>query len=1135
MSTIPGPQPALAVVACLAALVLPAAASADRDYTVRFTQNAQGDITGTGNTLMTCQDSDSRCDNARAGHGSGSDINNNGLAMRYVDVDENTGTFDSSAATLSLPAGARVRFAGLYYGGRLQAGSDGQDAPDPARRNQVLFRPPNLGAYVTVTAAQVDDAPSTGSQTNRLYQGFADVTDLVAAAGPGEYTVANVQLGTGQNADQSGGWALAVAYEDATQPTRNLTIFDGFKFVLADGPPVDIPLSGFITPKSGTVSTRVGLVALEGDLGTTGDSATLNAGTSTARKLTNATNPADNFFNASISSRTAQSFTAKRPNYLNQLGFDADVFDASGFLANNQTSTTLRLATSGDGFAPDAVSFATDLFAPSLDVAKTVDKTDALLGDELTYTVAVTNTGLDAATDTILRDVIPDGTTYMPGSMQVVSGANSGPKTDAPGDDQADFDAAGHAVVIRLGTGATEAAGGRLPINGTTSISFKVKINASLPLGSTIVNDASVGYKGETLGYPGSVTSPDVVTKVHVPDLAIDKSHTGRFVSGASVPFALTVSSVGDAPTTGTVTVTDTLPDELSFVGQPAGAGWQCSTAGRALTCARSDAIAPGSAYPPIRFVARVAPDTPAGELVNTATVSNDSDGNPLNDSDTDVGENAPPRVDLAIDKVALTPFSFPGQPVRFLIRVINHGPNTATDVIVRDLLPRGLTPVSADPSRGSCRGISCHLGTMRRGARASIDLVAVAGPDTGGRVLRDVAAVSAHEKDVDTSNNVDSALVRIIPLVDIVVTKTAITPTVTVGSNAVFLVVVRNDGPSDATGVVFADRLPPQLTGVSARPTQGSCPTPTLCNLGAIAAGGAAQVVLVARPDPSAIGVPLLDVAGAAPRQPDSKLSNNRDSATVIQVQAPPPPPANVRVTKVAETQAVNVGDNLTYRITATNHGPGTADSVLITDTLDAGTTLVSAVPSQGTCSASAPVSCDVGSLAPGASATVDVTVRVDAAGPLRNAVTAVTPTPVPTPGQIAVEASRASSAPIVTLRKRASPNVVRGGESVTFTLTATAHGRGTARNITVCDRLPTGFAMRDPGAARKRDDRWCWQIDALAGGQSRTLTMVTTAPAVGSTTRVTNTAVLAVGDQAPLFAIAHVRILAASPSFTG
>jgi hypothetical protein len=287
--------------ACCAALLagLPAGAAADRDYRAVFSENRQGDITGTGNTLMSCFDSDRRCSAARNGTASGSDLNNNGLPMDWVDVDGNAGTFNSSTATLSLPAGARVLAARLYYTGRLQQGADStyqgqtfksRPAPDPGRRNKVLFKPPGLNAYLTLTAGTVDDSLDPKTNVAREYQGIVDVTDLVAAAGSGEYMVANVQLGTGLDADQAGGWALAVAYEDVNQPTRNLTIFDGFRFVLADGPPVDIPLIGFRTPPTGPVTTNLGLVAIEGDLGTTGDSATINAGTAEAFTLFNAGN-----------------------------------------------------------------------------------------------------------------------------------------------------------------------------------------------------------------------------------------------------------------------------------------------------------------------------------------------------------------------------------------------------------------------------------------------------------------------------------------------------------------------------------------------------------------------------------------------------------------------------------------------------------------------------------------------------------------------------------------------------------------------------------------------------------------------------------------------------------------------------
>jgi uncharacterized repeat protein (TIGR01451 family) len=1124
-----------AVIAAL--LALPAVASAERDYTVRYTSNSQGDITGTGNTLMTCLTTDSKCGAAQQGQASGADNNNNNRAMTWVDIDGDSNTFNSSAATLGLPPGARVLFAGLYYGGDLNTGSGGQPPPNPGARDKVLFRPPNLGTYIPLTASVIDDSIGTPP---RLYQGFVDVTDYVKAAGPGEYTVANVQLGTGLNADQAGGWALAVAYEDTNQPTRNLTIFDGFHFVLADGPPVTIPLNGFTTPKTGPVTTTLGLVALEGDLGTPGDSATLNG-----KVLSNATNPASNFFNASISGRVAGqngvTFTAKRPNHLNQLGFDADIFDATGLLTNNQRSTTLVLATSGDGYVPNGISFATDLFAPSLKVTKAVDKTEAVSGNELTYTLSVTNSGLDAADNTILHDAIPANSTYEPGSLRIDSGANAGAKTDGSGDDQAEFDAAGNAVVFRLGAGAgaTTDSGGKLAVNESTTISFKVKVNEDAKSRSRVVNNASVGFISDTLQTPGQVTSPDVVTTIKVPDLTINKSHTGDFVSGRTVPFTLRVSNVGDAPSRGKVTVTDNLDPALHFVGQPSGDGWDCSaTTARKLTCTRDDPLAPNDAYPDIHYTARIDRDAPEGTLRNTGVVSGGGDGNELNNTDTNKGDNAKPSIDLAIDKVALTPFALPGGPVVFRLLVTNLGDDTATHVIVRDVLPPGLTAVRAITSKGFCRGTSCHLGSVKPGAVVTITLVALAGRDTGGKTLTDNADVHGRETDPVPENNEDSADVRIISIADLAVTKTTAEPSLPAGSDVSFTVVVRNNGPSTATNVTVDDLIPAGLIPVSATPTQGTCSTPNSCNLGTLADRAAAQIVIVARSTPALAGTSVRNTVTVKGHEPDLNLANNKANADVA-FTALPPVPSDVVVTKTVDQQAVNVGDQLTYRITATNRGPGPASSVLVTDTPDPKLSILSVQPSQGTCTLGPAITCQVGPLAPGASATVVVRAQVTAPGALPNAVTAIAPSPLPgtdPADQVDVAAARAAAtAPEVTLTKRASRSTVSPGQTVTFTMTARATGDGTAHNVEICDRVPSQFTVVSADKAVRRNGRSCFRTADLDGGKTFTATIVARAGSVGVPVKVTNVATVTVGGQNSRSARAGVTIRAPEPAFTG
>ena len=68
------------------------------------------------------------------------------------------------------------------------------------------------------------------------------------------------------------GWSLVVVYRAPSLPLRNLTVFDGLADV-GQNDPQTITISGFRTPVTGAVDARIGLVAYEGDVGSSGDRA----------------------------------------------------------------------------------------------------------------------------------------------------------------------------------------------------------------------------------------------------------------------------------------------------------------------------------------------------------------------------------------------------------------------------------------------------------------------------------------------------------------------------------------------------------------------------------------------------------------------------------------------------------------------------------------------------------------------------------------------------------------------------------------------------------------------------------------------------------------------------------------------
>jgi uncharacterized repeat protein (TIGR01451 family) len=257
------------------------------------------------------------------------------------------------------------------------------------------------------------------------------VTPLVQAGGSGTYAVANV-YSTPNTADVYAGWALIVVYRDTAraepQPGRRRRLRAGRQHRDRD-----VDVSGFVTPPSGVVTTRVGVVTYEGDLGLTGDSFRVN-GTA----VTDAVNPSTNFFNSTISALGAN-VTTRNPNYVNQYGFDIDLLNANALLGNAATSATISCTTNGDTYYPTVLTFATDLYAPVMEgnsfqkFVTDVNGGAAQPGDILEYTVRMQNTGQDNAVNCVLRDTLAANLTYVPGSFSVVKRAERGRQDRQPG------------------------------------------------------------------------------------------------------------------------------------------------------------------------------------------------------------------------------------------------------------------------------------------------------------------------------------------------------------------------------------------------------------------------------------------------------------------------------------------------------------------------------------------------------------------------------------------------------------------------------------------------------------------------------------------------------------------------------
>jgi uncharacterized repeat protein (TIGR01451 family) len=105
--------------------------------------------------------------------------------------------------------------------------------------------------------------------------------------------------------------------------------------------------------------------------------------------------------------------------------------------------------------------------------------------------------------------------------------------------------------------------------------------------------------------------------------------------------------------------------------------------------------------------------------------------------------------------------------------------------------------------------------------------------------------------------------------------------------------------------------------------------------------------------------------------------------------------PVADLSLSQTASRTIAPVGAEVTYTITVTNAGPDTANLVSVANPIAAGTTHVSSSASQGSCAlAGGVVTCNLGSMASGASATITLVLTMTTEGPKSNTATATSST---------------------------------------------------------------------------------------------------------------------------------------------
>jgi uncharacterized repeat protein (TIGR01451 family) len=671
-----------------------------------------------------------------------------------------------------------------------------------------------------------------------------------------------------------------------------------------------------------------------------------------------------------------------------------------------------------------------------------------------------------------------------------------------------------------------------------------ITIVATATATGTLSNTATIAIP-ETDPVPGNNTASINVNASNDADLSMSKSASlNPVVPNVPFNYSLTVRNNGPlaVAATNTITATDTLPAGITLTGTPTGSGWTCTPnsgfplAGPvAVSCTRPGPLAVNANAPAIT-VPVIA--TTTGPLVNNACAALSGagpvDSNAANDCASVSISSTVLKADLqATSKTANPDPVLAGQPLTYVISVINNGPDPATNVVVTDALASlvnigglqsatpspGGTCLPSAPANGVTQNLSCNLGTLGVGATATVTVVILPSIAVSGPRTNTARVASLDVGDPNPNNNSASVTSQVTAVADVTVQKSANPSPVQAGTPLTFVITARNNGPSTAQTVVTTDTMPGNavLTQLPVVTGGGGCVSPPLgttggtitCTWAAIAAATQFTATYVVRPLTSAAGGTVVNSVAITTTTLESNAANNTATTTT------PVTPAQIDmlVNKTDSVDPVVLGQTTTYTVTVTNAGPSFANNVTMVDTFPLGGTATATFsyqgsltinpPAIGTCTepaigaTSGTLNCAVPGLANGQSAIITYVMRAESiasgvSGTTYNTATVSATEPETQPANNSTTQATTTRKTADLAITKSAPASATPGTTFNYVLLVTNNGPNPSVGAVVTDTLPAGlvFQSASPGCVFVSPKVTC-TLGTLVNGASTTLTI--------------------------------------------
>ncbi|MTH16524.1 DUF11 domain-containing protein, partial [Flavobacterium sp. LC2016-01] len=763
----------------------------------------------------------------------------------------------------------------------------------------------------------------------------------------------------------------------------------------------------------------------------------------------------------------------------------------------------------------------TILAVADLELNKTVTPTTGSVGDIVTFNIDVFNNnnaqgGTVTATNVAVRDHIPVGFVIVPGSVNSAGQYNVGDNTIT-------------------WTGLT------IPSGSTLHLTFKATIRAGGPYVNSAEVIGSDQFDPDSTPNNGIATEDDqddAAVVLDVADLSLQKTVSPTSVSiNDNVIFTIRVTNSGPSNATG-ITVSDHLPPGYTYVSDN-GAGKYNNTTGiwNLGNLNNGNSLA-------LQITAKVNVAATAN-YVNTAEIQtahqfdpDSTPGNGLPEDDKASANITLKSADLELTKTVTPTSGASGDQVEFTLALLNKGPGNATGISVQDIIPEGFTLIPGSVSNGGFYNIANTTLTwqnlaLANGATLNLTFRAIVNQLGGYLNIAQITASDLNDPD-STPNNDDgdqseddesnAPFTFIGPTADLSLTKNVVTGNTSpvVGSQVSFELVIKNDGPNNATGIQVTDLLPSGYQFVNFSSSAGLYNETTgIWNVGTVDIGVSESLIIDAKVLPTGDYLNIAQVTASNLPDPDSAPNNDdgdqseddEDSVLLTPVQ----PLADLSLTKTVSNTAPLVGSIVTFKIITTNNGPQDASFVTVTDLLPSGYTFFNFNATSGTYDSTTGIwSLDI--LRNTESETLQINAYVNAVGDYTNIVEitnsdTIDPDSTPNNG-VATEDDYATATTVpvqqssdLSLTKSVNNTTPIVGSEVTFEIIVTNNGPQDNNGVQVTDLLPSGYTFTGYRISTGTYDSatGIWNVGNLVNGNSQTLQLLATVNPTGNYTNTT------------------------------